>query len=101
MGEEYVGEWFSFKLGYQRADIGVSGLPEGSLPLMVGTRYDFSLERGALRTLVSNVGLAPQSMKWLPTLERLFIVDVALKQINEYTGLDPYTETLKLFQTFR
>ena len=101
LGEKFSGEWFSFKLGYQQAEIGVSGLPEGSLPLMIGTRYDFFIERGALRNLVSNVGLAPQSMTWLPALERLFIVDVALKQVNEYTDLDPYNETIRLFQTFR
>ena len=101
LGEEYQGEWFRFQLGYQQADIGVRGLPEGSLPLMVGTRYDFFLDRGALRTLVPNVGLAPQSMRWLPELERLFIVDVALKQVNEYTGLNPYTETLRILQIFR
>ena len=101
LGEVYAGEWFTFKLGYQAASAGQGGIPAGQLPLMVGTRYDFFMERGALRAPIQSVGPAPQSIRWLPELNRLFIVDVALKQVSEYTGLDPYLETIRAFTVFR
>jgi hypothetical protein len=101
LGEFFKNPWFSFKLGYQQASVGVSGIPQDQLPTMVGSSFNFTLTRGALNALILGVGVLPNELRWLPERDRLYLVDAALKSVTEYEGVDPYLNTLKIVQSFQ
>lgn len=102
LGTRFENQWFSFQLGYQSATEGSSeGIPSGSLPFMIGASLEFSITRGALYTSSQSAGVSPQSMRWVPGLDRLFIVDSASQQITEYRDVNPHRDILQVVTTIR
>lgn len=101
LGEVYEDEWMRFQLGFQRSEPGLSGIPQGSLPIMVGSRFEFELTRGAEHQLISTIGALPEVIRWIPERDRMYVIDAALRQITEYTGLDPYQDLLRVVQIFQ
>ena len=101
LGALFENPWFRFKLGYQAAQQGTSGIPNEQLPIMVGSALNFTLNRGALYPLILGVGLLPVELRWLPELDRLYVVDAALKSVTEYDSVDPYLGGLKVVQSFQ
>ena len=101
LGQIFENPWFRFKLGYQSAQVGASGIPNEQLPTMVGSALSFNLSRGALYQLILGVGLLPVELRWLPELDRLYIVDAALKSVTEYDNVNPYLGNLSVVQSFQ
>ena len=77
------------------------GIPDETLPIMIGARFEFTLRRGASHQLFENVAAAPEVLTWLPERDRLYVVDAALRQITEFGGLDPYREEMSVIQIFQ
>jgi hypothetical protein len=100
LGEPYVSDWLRFTIGYQAQAGGVSGVPAGRTPFMVGARLDVALSTGELSRRLTGVGALPTSLRWLPELDRLYIVDAALQSATELDQLDPYLSSLRQIQTF-
>ena len=101
LGKRFENRWFSFTLGYQAAQLGVSGIPSDQLPIMVGSVFKFNLVRGVLNELILGAGVSPSTLKWLPEKDRLYLVDSSLKSVTEYDGADPYLGSLRVVQTFQ
>lgn len=100
LGELYQDAWVIFQLGY-RAKEGVRlGVAEGRLPMMVGARFDFSVNAGYVTQRLSSVGLLPMELRWLPELDRLYVVDAATESAVEFDQIDPYTGFMRQVQLF-
>jgi hypothetical protein len=95
-----VSDWVRFTIGYQAQASGASGVPAGRAPFMVGARLDVALSTGELSRRLAGVGALPTALRWLPELDRLYIVDAALQSATELDQLDPYLGSLRQIQTF-
>jgi len=101
IGERYQGPWLTFQLGYRaQAEAGALGIPEGSLPMMVGARLELSVSAGQVTRRLSSVGLLPMELRWLPELDRLYVVDSATQSTVEFDQIDPYTGFMRQVQIF-
>jgi len=101
LGETYEGEWLTFRLGFRPAAPGRSGVPAGALPLMAGARYEWLVLSGALTRRLSGVAVLPTALRWLPELDRLYVVDGATQSARELRGVDPYLEVMEQVQIFQ
>ncbi len=101
LGETYEGEWLTFRLGFRPAASGRAGVQEGALPLMVGARYEWLVSSGALTRRLSGVAVLPTALRWLPELDRLYVVDAATQSARELQGVDPYLGTMEQVQLFQ
>jgi len=100
LGELYEGRWLSFQLGFKASAGANLGVVEGRLPMMVGARFDLSINSGRVTQRLSSVGLLPIALRWLPELDRLYVVDAATESAAEFEQIDPYLGLMRQVQLF-
>ena len=101
LGKLYQGEWFTLQLGYRADQKGLKGIPSGSLPHMVGARYEVAISRGEQRLTLGGLLTVPGEIQWLPATDRLFLIDSALKILIEIDSVSPYIGALNQVNLFQ
>ena len=100
LGETYRNEWVRFTLGFRRDLLSFSGIPEGKLPFMIGAHFEFIVSRGLATTTAASGAVLPTQLRWLPEIDRLYVLDTAFERVLEYSGVDPYLGTVQQVQEF-
>jgi hypothetical protein len=100
LGETYRNEWVRFTLGFRRELLSSSGIPEGQLPFMIGAHFEFTVSRGLSTTTAASGAVLPTQLRWLPEIDRLYVVDTAFERVLEYSGVDPYLSAVQQVQEF-
>ena len=101
LGEDFENEAFRFRLGALAETEASDGVPAGALPFMVDVAFEFEFQRGIANERLPDAAILPGEMVWLPSDDRVYIVDTAQRTVVEVAGLDVFTTRMSLIRRLR